>query len=66
MSCLQEHKLVIAPKKCEWCQSKVNFLGYIILAAGVEMDQEMIKTVLEWDAQETMKDIQSFLGFANF
>ena len=37
-------------------------------AKGVEMDSEKIKTVLEWDAPETVKDsdIQSFLGFANF
>ena len=30
------------------------------------MDQEKIKTALEWDAPETVKDIESFLGFANF
>ena len=58
--------MAIAPKKCEWHKSKVNFLGYIISVEGVEMDQEKIKTVLEWDAPETVKDIQSFLGFANF
>ena len=63
---LQEHKLAIAPEKCEWHKSRVNFLGYIISADGVEMDQEKIKTVLEWDAPEIVKDIQSFLGFANF
>ena len=66
LSRLQEHKLAIAPEKCEWHKSKVNVLGYIISAEGVEMDQEKIKTVLEWDAPETEKDIQSFLGFANF
>ena len=63
---LLEHKLAIAPEKCEWHKCKVNFLGYIISTDGVEMDQEKIKTVLEWDAPETVKDIQSFLGFANF
>ena len=66
LSRLQEYKLAIAPEKCEWHKFKVNFLGYIISADGVEMDQEKIKTVLEWDAPETVKDIQSFLGFANF
>ena len=66
LSHLQEHKLAIALEKCEWHKSKVNFLGYIISADGVEMGQEKIKTVLEFDAPETVKDIQSFLGFANF
>ena len=32
----------------------------------MEMDQETIETVLEWDAPETVKDIYSFLGFAKF
>ena len=30
------------------------------------MDQEKIKTVLEWPTPETVKDIKSFLGFVNF
>ena len=33
---------------------------------GIEMDQEKIKTVLEWKEQPTVKDVQSFPGFANF
>jgi transposase InsO family protein len=63
---LQEHQLAIAPEKCDWHQSKVNFLGYIISAEGIEMDQEKIKTVLEWEPPGTVKEVQSFLGFANF
>ena len=27
---LQEHQLAIAPDKCEWHRSRVNYLGYII------------------------------------
>ena len=42
----QEHQLAIAPDKCEWHRSRVNFLGYIILPKGVEMDQEKIRTVI--------------------
>ena len=46
--------------------SKVNFLGYIISENGIEMDQEKIRTVLEWKEPTTVKEVQSFLGFANF
>ena len=66
LSRLLEQKLAIAPDKCEWQKSRIDSLGYIISANSVEMDQEKIKTVLGWDAPETIKDIQSFLGFANF
>ena len=30
------------------------------------MDQEKVKTVLDWDTPETLKDIQSCLSFAKF
>ena len=63
---LQEHQLALAPEKCEWHMSKVNFLCYIISENGIEMDQEKIKTVLEWKEPTTVKEVQSFLGFANF
>ena len=63
---LQEHQLTIAPDKCEWHRSRVNFLGYIISPEGVEMDQEKIRNVVEWEAPDSVKGVQSFLGFANF
>ena len=62
---LQEHQLAIACDKCEWHRSRVNFLGYIMSPEGVEMDQEKIRTVVEWEAPDSVKGVQSFLGFAN-
>ena len=46
--------------------SKVNFLGYIIAENGIEMEQEMIKTLLEWKEPTTVNEVQSILWFANF
>ena len=51
---LQEHQLALSPEKCEWHMSKVNFLGYIISENSIEMDQEKIKTVLEWKEPTTV------------
>ena len=45
---LQEPQLALSPEKCVWHMSKVNFLSYIISENGIEMDQEKIRTVLEW------------------
>ena len=63
---LQKHQLAIAPDKCEWHRSRVNFLGYIISPKGVEIDQEKIRTVVAWKAPDSVKGVQSFLGFPNF
>ena len=55
---LQEHQLAIAPDKCEWHRSRVNFLAYIISPEGVEMDKEKIRTVVEWEAPDSVKGVQ--------
>jgi len=63
---LQENGLVVAPEKCEWHTSKVEFLGYIISADGVSMAEDKVQTLLEWAPATNLMAVQSFLGFANF
>ena len=52
--------------KCEFYAQKVKYLGQIITPEGIKMDQEKIASVLDWPKPENFKNVQSFLGFANF
>lgn len=45
---------------------KVIFLGYIIRSRRVKADSEKIQAVVEWSRPTTLKQLQQFLGFANF
>ncbi|KAL0148306.1 hypothetical protein M9458_056368, partial [Cirrhinus mrigala] len=45
---------------------EVSFLGYIISAEGVAMDERKVSAVLRWPRPNTLKELQRFLGFANF
>ena len=54
---LQEYQLALSPEKCEWHMYKVNFLCYNIYENGIEMDQETIRTVLEWKEPTTVKKV---------
>jgi hypothetical protein len=63
---LHDNGLALAPEKCEWHVSKVEFLGYVISAEGVSMAQDKVEDILNWETPKTVKDIQSFMGFANF
>jgi hypothetical protein len=63
---LQMNGLPVAPEKCEWHTTKVEFLGYIISADGVSMAEDKVQTLLEWTPPTNVKAVQSFLGFANF
>jgi len=47
-------------------QPQVKFLGYIISGKGLSMDPKKIWTVTEWKKLATIRDVQCFLGFANF
>ncbi len=42
------------------------FLGYILTPTGVQMDPKKIDAVRNWPRPTTVKELQRFLGFANF
>jgi len=63
---LKEAGLFIKPEKCEFSVQKTTFLGFIISEEGLEMDPEKVNAVLNWEIPKSIKDIQCFLGFANF
>ena len=44
----------------------MEFLGSIIITEGIKMDQEKVKAITKWLEPKNFKEIQAFLGFANF
>jgi hypothetical protein len=44
----------------------VEFLGLIINPTGITMDPEYVEVIWDWATPKTFKEIQIFLGFANF
>ncbi len=66
LNSLVEHQLYAKKEKCEFHQTLVSFLGYIISAGGVAMDINKVQSVLNWSQPTTVKELQWFLGFANF
>ena len=66
LSRLQANGLAGSLEKCEWNQRKVEFLGYIISAEGIGMSEDKIRSILDWPTPSRLRDVQSFLGFANF
>lgn len=63
---LRKFALYANRKKCHFFTKEVEFLGYIVSTAGVSMDPRRVATVEEWPTPVSFRDVQVFLGFANF
>jgi len=63
---LEENDLFMKPKKCKWKVREVEFLGVVISPRGVEIQKEKVKRVLNWPIPRNIKEVQKFLGLANY
>jgi len=63
---LEENNLYVKPEKCRWKVREVEFLGVVIGLEGIKMKKGKVKGVLEWPTPKCVKDIQKFLGLANY
>ena len=63
---VEKHNLCFKQSKCDFNMEEIPILGVIIGKEQIKMEQEKIKAVKEWKTPTRVKDIKSFLGFANF
>ena len=52
--------------KCLFSVKRVPFLGYIITDTRVEMEPNHISPIVNWPEPESVREVQTFLGFVNF
>jgi len=63
---LWDNGLYASPSKCAFHQHQVEFLGFVLSPEGVQMDTKKIQTIQDWPIPRCIRDVQAFLGFANF
>ena len=63
---MEENDLYIKLEKCKWKVREVGFLGVVIGPEGIKMEKVKVKGVLEWPTPKYVKDVQKFLGLANY
>ena len=66
LQCLCQHKLFAKPKKYEFHLDLVEYLRYFLSPDSLTMLQDKVTTIFNWPKPCKVKDIQSFLSFANF
>ena len=45
---------------------EIDFLELVIGSGGIKMQKEKVAEVLEWPRPKTVKEVQKFLGLANY
>ena len=63
---LEENDLYIKLEKYKWKVREVGFLGVVIRLEEIKMEEEKVKGVLDWPIPKYVKDVQKFLGLANY
>ena len=53
-------------KKCEFHVTRTKYLGFILTTEGIEVDPEKTQVIHDWKVPNTVRGVQSFLGFCNF
>ncbi|KAH9648162.1 WD REPEATS REGION domain-containing protein [Citrus sinensis] len=46
--------------------SAIIFLGYVVSAKGIEVDEEKVKAIKEWPTLKSVSEVGSFHGLASF
>jgi hypothetical protein len=63
---LEKNDLFVKPEKCEWKSDMVKFLGMVLSPQGIAMQKEKTRAIEEWPVSQNIKDVQRFIGLANY
>ena len=63
---LRQYGLYAKLSKYKFSITNVEFLGYILGPDGVVMERSCVDSIMEWPEPTSYREVQVFLGFANF
>ena len=63
---LKEKEINLKIKKCEFAVKETEYLGHVINGESTKMQEEKLKSILEWPTPGNGKDIEEFRGLAGY
>ena len=63
---IRDAGLKLQPPKCKFFQEEVTYLGHLVSQKGISVDPTKIDKVEHWPIPQNAKEVQQFLGFANY
>jgi len=62
----EKHNLCFKQTKCKFDTTEILILGVKVGNGKVKIKNKKIKAILEWKEPTKLKEVESFIGFANF
>lgn len=66
ISRFEKFNLKLKAQKCELYQKEIKFLGKLVSQNGISVNPESIEIITKWPIPKDTKQLESFLGFANY
>ena len=63
---LRENQLSAKLSKCEFNRPQLHFLGHVVGRDGISVDPDKIAVIRDWPVPTNLKQLQAFLGLANY
>ncbi|PIK38375.1 hypothetical protein BSL78_24788 [Apostichopus japonicus] len=62
----KDRKLTLNKAKCQFGLSKIKYLGHVLTAEGVQIDDGKIEAVVNMPKPQCKKDVERFLGMVTY
>ena len=63
---LRKERLFANLKKCTFCTDKLVFLGFVVSARVIQVDEEKVRAIQDWPSPTSVSKVRSFHGLASF
>ena len=66
LTLLGKNDFYVKLSKCEFEKPELKFLGHVVGTEGIKVDPDKTQVVRDWPTPRNVKEVQSFLGLANY
>ena len=63
---LHQYGLKLKPSKCSFFKDRLQYLGHVVSAYGVETDPEKTEALRTWPVPKNTKELHTFLGVTGY
>ena len=63
---LKSAKLKLKPSKCSLFQHDVEFLGHVVFAEGIAMQNGKVAAIRDWPPCKNVSEVRAFMGLSGY